>query len=282
MWTLNNRELASVIWLGGFLLYFLASSASIRSSLIGLIKTALHPKLAAAFGFMTAYMSAVVYLLYQMEVWQPFLLKTTLVWFLFTGVATAVRTIGSRDVSADLSEFLADNIKIIIFIEFLAGTYTFSLPIEFVLVFLLAVVAMLDVVAKRKDKYSSVAKLTTALLAGLGLFILASAVVKAVTDISTVASLDSLREALLAPGLAITFIPCIYLLALYSNYELLWTRLTTKPRPSNDVALYALRRFLLTCGINTGKVGRLLQEHPGLLTRITSREEVDKFITEYL
>lgn len=274
----NNREIASGIWLGGFLLYFLATNASIRSSVANLVKMFSKPKLAGSFAFMAVYMTAIVFGLYRIGLWEPFLLKTTIVWFLFTGAVNAVNAIGTRSTDQSISKFIADNVKVIILIEFLVGTYTFSLPVELILVPVAGFLAGLDAVAQRDEEFSSVAKLTSGLLATLGLTVVVSAAIKAIRDFQTFASFASLREVLLAPGLALMFVPCIYTLALYAAYDSLWIRMKIGPDVEPDAKLYAMRQFVKLCGLRVGKVRNLVSNNPGALMRIQTREDVDRFV----
>ncbi len=210
MTVFSDREIATAIWLGA-LLAFALSKKTIREALINLVKTFFHWKIMTSVAYMILYAAGIIWLLYLAGFWTVSLLKDTVIW-LFFGMALAVSFVTSRKDEKVFRRILSDSVKIIVIVEFLVNTYTFSLPIELLMVPFAALIAMMDVVAKADVKYSSVAKFTTGLQVAIGLAILAVAVVKAAADFGSLLSIDSIRQVLLAPVLSVLFAPPIYLL----------------------------------------------------------------------
>lgn len=217
MTVFSDREIATAIWLG-VLLAFALSKKAIREALPDLVKTFFHWKILTSVAVMILYTAGMVCLLHAANFWTVSLLKDTITWLL-SGMGLAVSFVTSHKDEKVFSRIAAGTVKIVVFLEFLVNTYTFSLPVELLLVPFAALIAMMDVVAKADAKYSSVARFTTGLQVVIGLAILAVAVVKAAADFGSLLSIDSIRQVLLAPVLSVLFAPLIYLLLLYARYE---------------------------------------------------------------
>ncbi len=163
-------------------------------------------------------------------------------------------------------------------IEYLVNTYTFALPIELLLVPMLAVIAMLDAVARTDAKYSAVAKLTMGLQTLFGLAIVVFAIHKAVSYRDTFQTLDALRAIALVPVLSILFIPCIYVLFLVSSYEQLFLRLKLGPQKDPRLVRYARYRLIRHLGLHPQRVRAFTRAHVLDLMQANTRVEVDKLM----
>lgn len=279
MLSLNDRELASAIWLVILVVISLIKIPAIRGNVLGLFKHAFHPKLATPFLLMAVYVTVIVWLLARVGFWTPPLLKATVIWFLFSGVVVAFNAIGERALSVSVGKLVRDNLKVIVLLEFLVGTYVFPLWAEFIFIVPVAtVVAMLDAVAKGYEEFENVAKLTTGVQAIVGLVILSGAVIQAVNEAQAVASLASFRELLLPPILSVIFVPCVVGLVVYARYELLMIRVGLGRDLPFGVKFYAVWQFVLSCGFDTTKIRNLLQKHAVVLQRISTKEDVDSFV----
>lgn len=278
MLSLNNREIATLTWLLLFGTYVSIKHPSVRASFLNAIKQTLHPKIATALAFIAAYLSVVVWGLYEIGAWTPSLLKATILWFLFSGAVVAVNAIGEITLSSGAKKLIRDNVKVIIVIEFFVGAYVYPIWAELVIVPVVTIIAVVDAFAKQKDEFEQVAQLTSGTLVFIGLLILTGAGLRAINEYRTVASFDALREVLLAPALAIAFIPCVGALVVYSAYEQLLIRMTIGQDLNPGVKFYASWRFLLACGFNVKKLRTLLQDHPGPLMRISTKADVDRFV----
>ena len=146
MGTFNNREIATALWLIVFIAWAMGK-VDIRKSLAGVVRAFFRFKILVFVCPMLLYVAVVVTLLATIGFWKIYLLKDTIVWFCVVAIAMVMRFVTSEDSEKILLKVLSDNIKIIIFIEFLVNTYTFSLPAELVILPVVALVAALDAVA---------------------------------------------------------------------------------------------------------------------------------------
>lgn len=272
----NDREIATAIWLSVFLAFAL-SKKPIREALLNAVKAFFHWKILTSVVFMILYAVGIVWLLYVANLWTAALLKDTIVWF-FSGMVLAFSFLTSHDDEKVFSRIVSGSVKIVVILEFLVSTYTFSLPVELLLIPFATVIAMMDVVAKADPKYSSVARLTTGLQVLIGVAVLAVAVVKAVADFSSLQTIDTIRQVLLAPVLSVLFVPLIYLLLLYAKYESLFIRLGMGSEMDRAVKRYAKWRLISHLGISVQKVGAFARAHALDLMRIRSKEDIDRLL----
>ena len=82
----TTREIAIGIWILVFLAWAGARS-EVRRSFLGVLRAALRWKLLVPFVLVAAYMALAARGLYAVGLWTPDLLKDTVLWFLFSGVA---------------------------------------------------------------------------------------------------------------------------------------------------------------------------------------------------
>lgn len=274
----NSREIATAIW-AAVALVFVLSKAPVRQSVLSLIRAFLRPKILLSFALMAFYVSAVVLGLSAASAWKPTLLKDTLLWFCFTGLAMFFGSVTCNDAQSIFRRTVVDSVKVVVLIEFLVNTYTFPLPYEIVIVPIVGVIAMMDAVAHTDEKkYAPVGKLTTGALSLVGLVALGFAVCKAIADYDRLRSVDTLRGLLLAPVLSVLFLPFVYLMVVLVNYELVFLRLGFGTKEDRALNRYAKRRIILYCRLNLRRVNDCLSRHSVDLMGIKSKSDVDGLI----
>src|SRR5690606_20128519 len=148
----NNREIAIGI---GLLLFvaFALSVKNVRGLIPNLIRSALDRKLIYWYISMILYFIGLIYILNQIGFWEVRLLKDSVIWYLTVAfVATFRSTTKARDLGF-FYLFLKDNIKIIVVFEFIMNMYTFSVLIEFILVFAITFFSILISFIHSSPKY---------------------------------------------------------------------------------------------------------------------------------
>lgn len=152
MLSLNDREIALLVWVGLLalgLLIWTIRDRSLRMQVGGLIKTAVHPRLAAAFLATLGAVAAATWLLALAGVWTPVLLKDALVF----GIAVALPLAFRQSVfkgSATFAGLLAVLLGPAAAVELLTNLATFPLLVELVLVPVVAFIAMVGAYRKAK------------------------------------------------------------------------------------------------------------------------------------
>ena len=275
----NNREIATAIWLLVIFILMLFKR-DIRKSILDVFKAFLDIKILSSIFFMIAYTAGIVFVLYQINFWNISLLKDTVVWFCFIGIPISFYSVTSETDQNLFRKIIVYNIKIVIIIEFIVNTYTFSLVGELVLIPVVTFIVILGVVAKTDEKNSSVAKLTNGLLIIIGIVILIFAISNVVSDYKNFVSLDTLRKFLLSPLLTILFLPFIYFMVLFSTYEQLFVQLNLGYEKSKKLKRYAKRKIIQHCLLSLKKVKKALNTNTYNLKVIRYEEDVDKLIED--
>lgn len=253
----------------------LLSRRTIRESLFGVAQAFFVPSILGLFGALFLYNAGVILVLQTLGVWDLVLLKDTVLWFSFVGMALGFRAATMAQDESLFSSTLKDSVKIILVVEFLVNTYTLPLVGELLLIPLLALLAMVDALAHADHEYAQVARLTTPLLAAAGLAVIGFAISKAIADFGTLWSLNSLRRLLLPPVLSVLLIPLTYTLALYMSYDMLFARLRMGLDVDGAVDRYAKRRIRAFCLISLKRTRALLREKGHDLMLIRRQEDVD-------
>jgi len=271
----NTREIASAFWLLIFAIWALCKP-EIQKAIGHVAQSFFHLKILVPILLMAANVWAITAGLKAIGIWQADLLKDTILWFCFGAIAMLARFVTADRPGNTFRETMADTLKVVILVEFLVNTYTFSLPVELGLVPLLSFVAILGATADTKEEFKAVSKVLKVASAILGMTILAAAGNRAWADWQNLESLDTLRSVALAPILSVSLLPFLYLLVLYVKYEIIFVRLNFGPPMSHGLKRYAHMRILMHVGLHLGRLENLLDGHMADLAFARTESEVDR------
>lgn len=280
----NNRELALGIWLF-FVMILLFSSKKIRPSLLNVLKAVFCKKFVIAYIIMIIYTVVITYLMFWIGFWRNFLIKDTIMWFLFTAVITVFRAIDKGKDFVFFKKTIKDYIKITLIFEFLVNLYTFSLIGELILIpsiFLIAVCStILEILPEYQDEKSKpTKKLFSFLQYALGFFIIVNSIALAIKDINNLGSLNNLRSLALPPIFSILFLVVPYFFALWASYEQIFIRLEFGKKKDRRLIKYIKLRVLLLCNINIKDINTFWRVHGLKLMNVRSKTDVIKVIEQ--
>ncbi len=215
---MNNREFATFLILGAFLLLMLIKR-DLRSSLGQVLKLLVSPKIGALLLGFTGWIVFVVWLAAQVGLWTWDFTAETALWFLFAGMAWFMN-IGDAGKDDDFfKRRVVETVTIGAAFEFFINLKVLSLPLELVLQTVLLVLVLLDVVARQKEEHKPVAKLTTGLLIVIGIALTVYTVRAVIGDWDGLDLQEVVGQLLLPVWLTACTVPCIYLIGLYAGYE---------------------------------------------------------------
>ncbi|KNZ68180.1 hypothetical protein Tfer_3287 [Thermincola ferriacetica] len=272
----NNREIAAIIWLSVVLIYMIFKK-EIRASLFEVIKSFCHRKILIPVILMILYISGIIILLHQIGFWKTSLLKDSIIWTCLTGF-TMLMNSGSSKEKNFFRKTIIDNLKIVMIIEFLVNTYTFSLIGELIFLPFITLIVMMQTVAKMDEKYIKVEKLLGWVKSYIGILILIFVLKNVFSNFSSWASLDTLKQFFLAPILTIAFLPFIYVVTVIAIYELIFIRLEFGSNKSKKLKNYAKLKIIKYCLLSLKRVKDFLTHHSHNLTNIETTEDVDKVV----
>lgn len=273
----SNRELAVGAWVAVFVTWTLCRR-ELRASLGGVVRSALAWKLSVPALLLGAYTSLVCYALWRVGIWEVTLLKDTIVWFVVSGLAMAYSFERSSE-RGWLRSAIASQVGIVVFIEYLATGYTFSLPAELALQPVLVAVGLLHAVSETDNKYRPVTKLTGALLSLAGLLVLGNAAYQASQALGFSAS--TVRSIALPVALAAAFLPAAYSLHLAVAYESLFVRLRLGGPRDKAVVRYARRQLIKALRLDVRRVRQFMKADPMALSRVRTKKDVDELLRRH-
>lgn len=245
---LNNREIATAIWLMIAFLWALSISG-VRRSIRDLLKIFFGKKIIVPFVVMLLYILLMVIIFKKVGFWDTSATKDTILWTFGTAFATFFSLNKAAENENYFKNVILDNIKFILILEFIVNLYSFNLAIELVVIPIVSLIVMLNAYAELKPEYKQVKTLLDYALGLFGLFLLIFTFRELVIDFQNFATLKNFRDFFLPPLFSIVFLPFLYLMALYMQYESLFTRIDFANKNS-DLAKYAKRKILLACHVN--------------------------------
>lgn len=252
---LNNREIATTIWLTIVFLWALSISG-VRRSIPSLLKAFFNKKIIIPLIAMLLYIVFMVVAFEKIGFWDKSATKNTILWVLGSAFATYFSLNKVAQDSKYFKNVIFDNIKFILILEFVVTLYSFSLPVELIVIPIATLIVMLNTFAESKPEYKQVSQLLNFLMGAFGLYLLAFTFREIVIDFQNFATLENLRDFFLPPLFSVVLLPFIYVMALFIQYEMLFIRIDFANK-NPDVAKYVKRKVMATCHINLSKLNKV-------------------------
>lgn len=275
----NSREIAAGAWLAVVLIVvtFLLGPRQILAVLLDILQSVV---LFVLVTLACAYLTSAVYGLLKIGFWEPTLLKGTIFWAILSGSVLIFRSLGSKGADVTFGSFLRDNLKVIVIIEFLVSSYTFSLVFELIMWPILVALVAANALLESQEQYEAPAKFTSACLVIFGWVVIVQAAWRALADLGDFATTLTLREFLLPLVLSLLLLPFIYLSQVFSCYDTIFRRLSLSLELQKNSSLksYARWRIIRICGLDTAKLRQLCGSNEVRLMQIRSKEDVDSLL----
>jgi hypothetical protein len=215
----TTRETAIIIWIGIITIYVLFKKQT-RASIINIIRIILKTKILLSIFFYLFYFSVIVYFFYHVEWWDISNLKDTIIWFIFSGLPIGFVVATKKLERGFWKTLILDNLKLMVLVEFIINSFTFSLVIEFFFILPFAtMVTTLNAFSKHDEEYKNVGRLTNVILMLFGFAILFYSLYRAIIEINSIENIDTLRSILFPAVYSIISVPYMYILKLYVDYE---------------------------------------------------------------
>lgn len=212
----SNREISIVFWtlLIVVVMFFVNISASAH-----LIKSFFAKQLTYIYCTMALYLSAIIYFLYSIGLWETTLFKDFLFWLLTSGFVMLF-SFNKLKSNNDFKNILLKLLTVNIILEFIAGNYNFSLIKEMLLIPFATLVSILVIVAQqKKNENEKVIKFLNLILSYIGFAIFGYLLYRLIKSPSELFTVKNLKSFFLSPLLTILFIPFVFLVVAYSKYE---------------------------------------------------------------
>ena len=218
---LDNRELASLIWLCVLAVYLLAgrSRGGLRSSLLAVIKAFFHRRHIPFWLLAMLWVLGSVWLLSTVGIWQWSSVKTTIIWAFGFAFLTLFRLDKVTDTSVFLRETLIGIVSVTALVEFIAEAYTLPLLAELVLVPIATTMAAVQALTEDRDDQAAANKVASSTLIIIGSLYLIYATVRAITEWDSFASVETVGEFFVPILLSLTYVPFMLATCIYMAHE---------------------------------------------------------------
>lgn len=272
---LDNREISILIWLGIFSLWLLFKK-DIRKSIKDILKALTQKVILFSLLLMCLYVGGMIYLLAYWGVWDILDLSDTVIWF-FGSAFVMFMNINNVGKDGYLRNVIVENLKMVALIEFITNFYVFDLWGELLLVPVLLLIGGMLGVASTDKKYKSVKNFLQKTLIFIGFVFLIYTVYNIIIDFTNFATWNNLLDFLLPLLLTVGFLPFIYLLAVYTVYDLVFNRIDHLIK-FPELKRYAKWNTVLAFSIDLNRLHEWLQRI--VLLELSSKDDVRYAIKE--
>lgn len=230
----STREIAIALWSVGLLTWGM-TKPNFRKSFLRFARAFFVRPIMIVFGLMTAYVVAMVLALHHFDLWNVRQIKDTVLWAVFVGSSSMFRLTAISREKSYFIDTIKDNLKLIVFIEFVVTYFVFPLLAELVIVPVTTGLALMLVFSEREEKFNAITKFLNNVMLVLGLGLMTRTLYKLISDFSGFANAQTLADFSLTPILTICFFPFLFLAARYEHHERFALRLKQAVK---DPAIY--------------------------------------------
>jgi len=171
---------------------------------------------------MALYTIGIIFILYNINLWNKNLIKDSLIWFLTFAFANLFKAINKKT----FSEFLGtinEIFKLTLFVEFIINFKSFGLGVEQIMLPLISFMDIAQFLSKR-DNNKNAESFFAKTLSIIGIFYLVISLYKTIKDHEVFFSVENLNSLILTAISSFLSLPFFYLLPVYSEYEQLFMR----------------------------------------------------------
>lgn len=274
----NNREIAFVFWLIAFSIFAL-SKTEIRASLKSLIKIILSKQILLTLMISSVYVFIILYMLAFFGLWDTSLIKASLLWYFGSYFMLLVGYDNAIKEKHYLRNLIKKAFTLTILIEYLVNVYVFPLLLEFFLLPVITFLYLISAYSESNEKYQPIKAISDWVIGIIGICIIISALSTAINNPNAIIDVKTIQEFFLPIILTILFIPFIFLLALYSIYEVIFLRFDVWIK-DRELSSYAKFKLLITYKLSLGKLSALHGTFYSSLGKLNSKHQIAYYIKD--
>lgn len=280
MENLSSREWAIIIW-GVILIIYVIAKKESRNSFNNVIKIFFGKKIRILWIIYFLYVTGITILLSKLSLWKNVYLKDIIIWSLFSGLIIYMNAVSREADETYMIKIIKDNFKLIIIFEFIISTFTFNIFVELLIIPIFTIILILNLVSERDLKYKNAHKITNYFLSVLVLVFLCKTIEVGINEYQQLNILDTLISFLIPIIYLFLTLPLVYIMSLYSKYELLFSRISFKE--GEDKKINKKRRFdvIKTCNVSVRKVMIFTNEYSPRMYKKITEEEFENLLNEF-
>jgi hypothetical protein len=273
----TNREIAIIIWIA-IITIFALFRKQVRNSLLNDIKSVLNIKILL---YIFVYLFYFHLILDYLGWWDINNLKDIIIWFMFSGLPIGVFVATNKLERGYWKNIVLDNLKLVVLVEFIISSFTFSLIAELFLVPIITLIVALNTFSGHYKEYKPAEKLTSNIMSFFGLFLLIYSLFRTIIEIHSIGNISTLNAFLLPVVCSIISVPYMYVFKLIVEYENLFIRLKFGRKRTRKLDLLIKLRLVLFCNVQVKKLQIASDMSNYNLMSISSKDEIDSAIRSY-
>ncbi len=219
----SNRETALFVWVFAILGVLILKKENWKL-VLAICKAFFVKKLLILFISFIAYTTLCFFALFKVGFWDSTLIKDSIFWTFGFALLTIFNTNKAKS-KAYFKDIFIGALKWTVMIEFILSFYTFSLSMELLILPIVTFAVIVQAFSKTDAQYNQVGNSAKSLLSVIGIIVFAYVIFKTFTLSSALMTADNLKSFVLPIVMTILFMPFIYVLALFIQYEELFVRL---------------------------------------------------------
>ncbi|GFP27805.1 hypothetical protein HKBW3S43_00953 [Candidatus Hakubella thermalkaliphila] len=211
----NERQLATLIWLGVFALLILLHPKG-RAGVRNIAARVANLKIIIPIVALLVYLGVLVFVGWRVKWWTIDLTTDTVFWFFGSALVLLFNIDRVSKTERFFRQVVLGTVGVTALTEFFVNDlFVFSLPVELLLMPVLSVLVMISVLAGHEPRFRSVKRLVDSVLALVGISLVVYIGVRVVSGWDAIDKVDFALPLWLMIGV----LPFIYVVSLYSNYE---------------------------------------------------------------
>lgn len=220
--------------------------------------------------------------LYKFNLWDCSLIKDSLVWFIFSGLALIFRYSQRNETVPHLRTLIADNLKFTVFFEYIFNLYTFPFLVEFLFIPSQVFIGLMIGIEGTKDKYTLVKKFFENLMVIFGLSVFIYCIYMSIIHFSEIFNITTLNSIRLPLYYSVSFFPLIFAIKITSEYQIAFIQLRIDKIENNNFRKYFKNKIKKTFKLNYAKLQNFVRYSNCQEMLFNSKEDIDAFISLYI
>jgi hypothetical protein len=243
----NNREKATLVWIGVVLVWGLVALPDFRRALVAVVTDLVAPRLAVPLLAMLAYIVGLVYVASRLGLWTSELLSDTMAWTLVAGMGLFGASTSVFERGSSLRRVLLGALGVTALVEVFANLYVLPLIVELILVPVVALAVAISVLSERDDDLAWARTLGNGVVTVVGFAFVLTVAIRLAGDWDGFVHGHGWQRFALPVWLAIGAMPMVAFLGLYSAYD---TVLSMVRCATNDRKRRLRAHFALVTGLH--------------------------------
>ena len=249
----STREVAIGVY-GLIFIVLACTNMKIRLAAIDVVKAACQKPFLVLFFWVWVYAVAIICCLHELHLWKWVFLKDVFAWVIFAGVPLCFKAAWKKVEENFFRNMVLDNLKFVVFVEFIISSFTFSLLTEMLIQPILLLLISLQTLSGSKEEWKAAKIFFDIIVSSVSMVFLGFTFRAVIRAYSQEGMIDLLVAFCVPALLSICFVPILYILAVRSKYRSLFGRITIRGANNRKAVRKRKVSVVLACGASYKKV----------------------------